>query len=166
MKCNFVIIILVLLSVSFQSCDKESINPDIDDFCKVKPEGWVCEIIQSDFKAADIPKDAGNPVAIIKYKSLNREFTSFDNIKVNPSLILNLYPIAQKDELIEIIQAQQMHSWCIPVYYGESKEYFIVTSPCFINGGSFTDEAKASIIDLHRALSGILTNTNKELTAN
>lgn len=164
MRTKFLNLTLVVLLFSVQSCDKEIINADIEDFCRVKPEGWICEIIQSDFKEYELPKDAATPMAIIKYKSINREFPTFDNQKENPSLIINLYPISQKDELIDFIQTQQMYSWCIPMYYGESNEYFILTSPCFINGGVFTEEAKTSINDLHQALASLLTHTNKDLT--
>lgn len=164
MKTKFLYLLFIVILFSIQSCDKENINPGIEDFCRAKPEGWVCEIIQSDLKEYNFQENTLTPIAIIKYKSLNREITTSNNQKENPSLIINLYSIAQKDELIDFIQSQAMYSWCIPIYYGESKEYFVVTSPCFINGGSFTEEAKASIEDLHQALAGILTNTNKNLT--
>ena len=59
--------------------------------------------------------------------------------------------------LIEFIKSQQLYSWCIPMYYGETKDYFILTSPCFINGGAFTDEANDCISDLHEALISIIT---------
>jgi hypothetical protein len=75
---------------------------------------------------------------------------------INPSLVLDLYPVSKKEELIQFLKSQQIFSWCIPEYFGETEEYFIITSPCFINSGTFTSEADSSIIDLYKALSEII----------
>jgi hypothetical protein len=113
--------------------------------------------------APDIVKDNRNNRAlpsdrpIIKYKNPDREFSGFTEETLNPSLILDFYPIKNKPELIEFIKSQQMYSWCIPQYYGETNDYFILTSPCFINEGTFTDQANSTINDLHDALRSIIS---------
>lgn len=163
MKTKFLNLLFVVVLFSIQSCDKESINPGIDDFCRAKPEGWVCEIIKADVEDYNFQGNTVVPIAIIKYKCVDKEFITWDKKKVSPSLRIQIYPMAKKDELSEYIESQAMFSWCIPIYYGESKEYFVVTSPCFVNGGSFTEEAKASIIDLHESLASILSNVNQEI---
>jgi hypothetical protein len=154
----FAIIIIILFS-----CDKNINNPSLEEFCSVAPNGWECELIINSFIQKYIPQNADTPIAIIKYKNPSREFTRFDSTKVNPSLILDLYPILQKEELIDFIKSQQMYSWCIPMYYGETKDYFIITSPCFINSGSFTDEADSCISDLHKALESLITTNDYNL---
>ncbi len=146
------IIIIVLLS----ACGKDNINTSLEDFCNVKPEGWECEIIENNFNENDIPKNTKDPIAIIKYRNLSREFTRFGQ-DVYPSLILDLYSIKDKRELKKFISSQLMYSWCIPTYYGENRDFFVITSPCFINYGSFTEEADSSIIDLHNSLENILS---------
>lgn len=152
--------LIIFISFSFLSCEKEEINPTLNDFCNIKPFGWDCEIIQNDFETNDIPKNAKEPVAVIKYKNTNREMIHLSGTKLHPSLILDLYPIEQKQELIDLIKSQQFYSWCIPIYYGETKDYFILTSPCFINEGTFTEQANSSINDLQNALNKIITKHN------
>ena len=148
------------------SCDKIITNPSLEEFCSVAPNGWECELITDSFNQNDIPQKADNPVAIIKYKNPSREFERFESTKVNPSLTLDLYSILLKEELIDFIKSQQMYSWCIPTYFGETNDYFIITSPCFINSGSFTDEADSCISDLYKALESLMTINDYDLIGN
>lgn len=159
-------LLLVFSFVFLVACEKDDKNLSLQDFSSVIPNGWVCEIIESNFELNDIPKNAENPIAIIKYRNINREFIKYVDTKVNPSLTLNLYPINQKKELIDFIKSQQIFSWCIPIYYGETNNYFIITSPCFINNGTFTNEADSSINDLHESLKTILTVKEYDLIDN
>jgi len=158
---TYAIAFFVLCAFLLVSCDKEPENTSksyiFDTFCSVAPDGWDCEIITDHFNSGDIPVQAGDPIAIVKYKNDNREFNTYDNTHVHPSLTLNIYPVEQKEQLIELIRSQQLLSWCVPVYYGETANYFVVTSPCFINGGAFTEEANASMEDLHTALGEFIT---------
>ena len=78
-------------------------------------------------------------------------------------MILNFYNIGDKEDLQSAIEAQRIFSWCIPVYYGETESYFIVTSPCFINSGCFSEEANECIEDLHVALTEYFSEHNEEL---
>ena len=153
-------LLMIIFLIPFISCKKEGENPTLEDFCHVKPDSWECVIIQDNFDLNDIPKNANNPLAIIKYKNLSREFAWFSGVKVNPSLTLDFYSIKQKQELIDFIKSQRFYSWCIPMYYGETDDFFILTSPCFINNGSFTDDAESCIRDLHESLGKILTKNN------
>ncbi|MFC0877472.1 hypothetical protein ACE01N_12800 [Saccharicrinis sp. FJH2] len=157
--------IFKLLSIAFViaiciSCEKADKNPALDDFCSAAPAGWNCEIVRDNFDIRDYPKNADVPLAVIKYQNPDRAFEKYVDTPVSSSLILDFYPIAQKQELITFIKSQQMYSWCIPIYYGETKEYFIITSPCFINSGTFTDEADACIEDLHNALEELITKNS------
>ena len=163
MKTMICTIIVIITSIILFSCDNDDKNPSLEEFCSVAPDGWECVLIRNNFSQGDIPQNAENPVAIIKYKNNTREFIKFENIGVNPSLILDFYPINHKDELIDFIKSQQMYSWCIPIYYGETKDYFIITSPCFINSGIFTEEADSSIKDLHSALEKIIIKKDYSL---
>ena len=155
-----------MLLIAFLSCEKDKQNPTFEDFCNIRPKGWDCEIIQSNFDVNDFLRNAEKPIAIIKYKNLNREFTMLNDSKVNPSLILDFYSIKQKNDLNDFIISQQIYSWCIPIYYGETKDYFIMTSPCFINSGSFTEEADSCISDLHKSIESILIRINQDLIEN
>jgi len=163
MKTYKFLFLIIYISFLLLSCEKEEKNPTLNDFCNIKPTGWDCEIIQNDFDKNDIPQNAKEPIAVVKYKNTNRELIHLSGAMFYPSLILDLYPIAQKRELIDLIKSQQIYSWCIPIYYGETKDYFILTSPCFINAGTFTEQADSSINDLHNAINKIITKNNYNL---
>ncbi|HMV09012.1 MAG TPA: hypothetical protein PK325_06795 [Cyclobacteriaceae bacterium] len=166
MKTSKFLFLITCISCSLLSCEEEEKNPTLNDFCRIKPTGWDCEIIQNDFNKNDIPQNAKEPVAVLKYKNTSREFTHLSGERLNPSLILDLYPIAQKKELINFIKSQQLYSWCIPIYYGETKDYFILTSPCFINAGTFSEQADSSIGDLREAIDKVITKSNYGLIQN
>ncbi len=138
----------------------------LEDFCLIKPNDWDCEIILANFDSNDYPKNTIEPIAIVKYKNQSCEFTWISETKINPSLILDVYPITQKPELLSLIKSQQLYSWCVPIYYGETKNYFIITSPCFINSGSFTEDAHSCINDLHNALKRIIQKKDYDLIGN
>lgn len=148
---------LLLVLLIFLSCEKNEPNPTLEEFCSIAPDGWQCEIKGDNFDNADIPQNAPEPIAVIKYTNPQKNFTTHLETTDISSLTLDFYPIEQKAMLIGFIKSQQMYSWCIPIYYGETEKYFIVSSPCFINGGSFTEEANSSIEDLHDALKNIIT---------
>jgi hypothetical protein len=166
MKTNKSLILITFFLIALLSCKKEETNPTLDDFCNVKPKDWDCSIIQKDFDKNEIPKNAPEPVIIIKYQNLKSELSGLSNTKLNPSLILDFYPIKKKQTLIDLIKSQLIYSWCIPIYYGETKDYFIVTSPCFINGGIFTEQADSSLIDLQAAIEKIITKKEYGLIQN
>ena len=75
----------------FSSCEKSEQHATFEDFCKVKPDGWECEIIENKFSINDIPKNADIPIAIIKFTNPNREFTGFSDSIVYPSLTIDFY---------------------------------------------------------------------------
>ncbi len=61
---------------------------------------------------------------------------SVDTFEVNVNkrrqhLVLYFYPLSQKDTLNEIIDQSMMYSWCIPMKFKETSDYFIITSPCY-----------------------------------
>jgi hypothetical protein len=157
---NFLSILSLIIHIEMTSCDNDDKNEynklSFNEFCSIIPDGWNCEIIVSDFNIHDIPHSADTPLAIIKYINPNKEFTRYDNRKQHPSLILNFYDIKEKEELIEFIESQRIYSWCIPWYYGETKDYYIITSPCFINGGCFTEECNNCLKELHASLKKII----------
>jgi hypothetical protein len=59
-----------------------------------------------------------------------------------PLVQLFFYDIAEKPHVLNVIEAERLHSWDIPIYFGETDQYVIVTSPAYVNHGIFTDEAK------------------------
>lgn len=149
------ILIVVLFTLNI-SCEKKK-DPSLDDFCAIKPEGWQCEVLTSDFNKNDIPKDTKDPIAIVKYYSAKvLSISSIDPEDTPASFILNLHSIKEKDELLEFINSQRMYSWCIPIAYGQTKDYFIITSPCFSQITPFTIDTDSSVQVLEKALGEIV----------
>lgn len=159
-------LLIIFFLFTLLSCEKKEKSPVFDDFCNVKPKYWDCSIVQKDFDKNQIPQNSPEPIVIIKYQNLNCEFLGLSNTKVNPTLILDFYPINQKQALIDLIKSQQLFSWCTPIYFGETKDYIIITSPCFINGGIFTEQADSCLSDLQAAINTIITKKDYGLIQN
>jgi len=53
---------------------------------------------------------------------------------------------------MKVIGEQSLYSWDIPIYFGETEEYIVVTSPAYVNHGVFTEEAKNTIRPIWNAL--------------
>ncbi len=129
------LISLAVIRLLFGRCSKSEPDVTLNDFCAVAPEGWQCEIIRTDFNQNEIPQAVDDPEAIIKYTNVNDQCAyTIDDTNFSPSFILDVYPISKKTELLAIIRSQRMYSSCIPIYYGETPNYFIISSPCFIYG--------------------------------
>lgn len=155
MSYKSILLFLVLICTSAFYCSDEY-HPTLEDFCSIAPLEWECEIIKDNFNTNDIPQNMDLPIAIIKYKIQDRGFIGYSNKKITPSLTLDFYPIAKKNELISFIKSQRMYSWCIPIYYGETKDFVIITSPCFNNFKHLSDEVNASINNLQNGLKKLM----------
>jgi hypothetical protein len=126
----------------------------IDEFCNAKPNGWTCEVFENSFDTLPVPQgDKGrldNPIAIIKY--INDSVTC-SNLK---PLYLQVYDISKKDTLEKIIAASEMYSWCIPVFFGENEKYYVITSPCYLSNGCWTED---NLKPLYQAIKGLFTKS-------
>jgi hypothetical protein len=49
--------------------------------------------------------------------------------KVNPTIPLYFYDIADRPKVMEVVRKEMIYSWDIPVYFGETDRYVVVTSP-------------------------------------
>ncbi len=120
------------------------------------PEGWNYTIITQNLEETERPHGLWQPVAIVNIANLNKEIENYPGVKpdrkYNPSLRLYFYNITEKQEIMEIIDKEKIHSWCVPIYFDETKKYIIVTSPCYINSGIFTEEAKNYYSPLEKSL--------------
>ena len=135
---------------------KEELGDEILNIGEGIPEGWNYTIITQTMGEIEIPQGLWEPVAIVDFANLNKEIGYYpdakNNKKYHPSLQLYFYNISEKQQIIEIIAKEKMHSSCIPIYFGETGKYIIVTSPCYINSGIFTGEAKDYYYSLEKSL--------------
>jgi hypothetical protein len=135
---------------------KEELGDEILNIGEGIPEGWNYTIITQTMGEIEIPQGLWEPVAIVDFANLDKKIGYYPNAKNNkkyhPSLQLYFYNISEKQQIIEIIAKEKMHSSCIPIYFGETGKYIIVTSPCYINNGIFTEEAKDYYYHLEKSL--------------
>lgn len=162
---KILILCFLIIIISTLSCNEDDSDPitELDEICSIIPGDWNCVIQTDNFNQTNIPEALDTPKAIITFTNTSEEFTRTSGTMMNPSLKLNFYNIDDKEELQSIIESQSIFSWCIPVYYGETVNFYIVTSPCFINNGCFTKESNECIKDLHVALINYFSEYNNEL---
>lgn len=168
---------IILLNGCIQEAAKkqsnEQLGVEILNIGEAVPEGWNYSVTQN-FRGEVIPASGfgkiitqnseeltvhhglWKPVAIVNFINPNKEIEYYQDVKTdkkyNPSLQLNFYNVTEKQRIMEIIDEEKLYSWCVPVYFAETKKYIIVTSPCYINSGIFTEEAKNYYSPLEKSL--------------
>lgn len=176
---GLLLVFIILLNGCIQEITKkqseETLGDEILNIGEAAPKGWnytitqnftgeiisangYSKIITQNSEEMVLPHGLGEPIAIVNFVNLNEEIEYYPDTetgkKHNPSLLLYFYNITEKQEIMKIIDQEKLYSWCIPIYYDETKKYIIVTSPCYINSGIFTDEAKSYYSPLEKSLKG------------
>ncbi len=131
----------------------EKLGDEILNVGECIPEGWNCTIITQNLERAERPHGLWEPVAIVNLINPSAEFKETYG-KINPSLRLYFYDIAEKQEIMKIIAKEVVYSWCRPIYFDETQKYVIVTSPCYINSGVFSKELMNYYSPLEKSLKG------------
>jgi len=149
------LMLIALVSGCVQGVNKEQLKENLGDeilnIGECIPEGWNCTIMTQNLEEIPRPHGVWKPLAIVNFVNPTVEFeTPYGEF--NPSLRLYFYGIAEKQEIMEIIAIESVYSWCTPMYFDETKKYIIVTSPCYINSGVFTEEAKNYYSPLEQSL--------------
>ena len=179
MKTKLLIIIgsllvsIVLFSGCVQEVNKKQSNEELGDeilnIGEAVPEGWnytitqnfvgevipasgYGKIITQDSEEMTIPHGLGKPVAMVNFTNPTIELEVAVGEYRNPSLWLYFYNITEKQEIMGIIVNESIFSWCVPIYFNETNKYIIVTSPCYINSGVFTEEAQTYYTPLEKSL--------------
>ena len=129
--------ILIMIAVVFlNSACVEQINSENGEFDilagleSTLPESWhyarICDV------------DSVNlPVGLTAPKQVFRIYKDeLPQPADTLSILLFFYEIAQKAVIDSIIQEQAIYSWCIPMAFAESTEYYVITSPCHIHSSS------------------------------
>jgi beta propeller repeat protein len=109
---------------------------------EVLPVGWEMRVI--DRKGAmEPPHGLDEPVFRLDFVDSTHQFSDSGGRTIFPSARLYFYEINQRAAIFEVIEKEKVFSWNVPDYFAMTDEYLVVTSPLFINGGHFTEEAKA-----------------------
>lgn len=127
------------------------------------PTGWNCTVYQSnDVKV--VPHGLGRPVFQVVVANTNLSFVKSEvpNLtKQSPVIPLYFYRHGEKADVMRIIQKESIYSWSIPIYFGETAEFVVVTSPAFVNGGVFTPEARHALRPMWKVLRELIPNEEK-----
>jgi len=138
MKAKEILFIgLVLLAIS--SCKIGSGNKSsdsLDAFCSIKPTNWNCKVVQNQFDTIPILEGLDNPLAIVSFSGNSIG----NNLKTSSSesVFLYVYDISKKDTLEKIIAESMKYARCVPIFLGETKNYYVITSSCHVNTSFFT----------------------------
>ncbi len=116
----------------------------------VLPEGWKLRVIDWE-GGMDPPHGLNEPLFRVDFIDPTHEFENQGGMRY-PSLRLYFYDIQEKDTVLKTIEQEKMFSWDVPAYFDETTQYIIVTSPLYINGGVFTDQAMKLYSPLETAL--------------
>ena len=138
-----------MISVSCAFANEDQIIRGVKN---IIPRGWSVEIDKNISNLVGLKKALFQLDFKNKKEYILREITPNKRVIFNPSLQLLFYDIKNKEEILKAIKKTEIMSSNIPIYYSETKEYMILTSPGYINNGVYTKEAKALIEPLDKAL--------------
>lgn len=113
---------------------------------RVLPKGWQCTLIEEPGKMGH-PHGLDEPLFRIDFVNPAESFETR-----HPSLRLHFHSIKDKASILKTIERERVYSWVIPVYYAETKDYLIVTSPAWINEGDYHDTPRRLVAPLDEAL--------------
>ncbi|MCP4583542.1 MAG: hypothetical protein GY839_18185 [candidate division Zixibacteria bacterium] len=117
------------------------------------PHGWKYTVV-TDVGNKGYPQGLDEPVFRVDFTNPVVLFNADTKrgINYNPSVKLYFYLIASKPDIMEAIKKYAYSSSYPPLYFGETAEYIVVTSPSYINSGVYSEEAIKAIRPLWFAL--------------
>lgn len=129
------------------------------------PTGWTCTVHPGG-EVARIPHGLGKPVSQIVVANPDISFpraqlTPVDPKSGSPIIPLYLYPQADKAQVMQVIDKEKDYSWDIPIYFGETGDFVVVTSPAYVNGGCFGPEAKQAVRPAWKVLRELIPKKEK-----
>ncbi len=99
------------------------------------------------------PHGLDEPLFRADFVNPHQQFKAYSADRLaNPRVRLCFYDIKDQERIKAIIKTEEIYSWDIPVYFAETTDYLVITSPTYINGGNYTAEATALYEPLGAAL--------------
>ena len=141
----------------------EGIDPEqyLPGLAEQLPGGWTVEF-DLDPNISIIPHGMNMPLFAGYFTDSTRLLDCEATVREYPHLFLYFYSITQKDIIDSIVAEESVFSWCIPVLYGQTDSLYIISTPCYTNGGCFSDRHKEMIAPLHEALGKYFTGLQGE----
>jgi hypothetical protein len=149
-------IALSLVWTAFATPD-DIFSPDLLLISRIRqdmPDGWQCSAVRQDGQKGH-PLGLEEPVLRLDFAAPGQflaHAAGFGTAKVSPLIQLYLYKIGERAHVLEMIRRGRVYSSNPPIYFGETLDFIVVTSPSYVNHGIFTDEAKRAIFPMWKAL--------------
>ena len=143
---------ILVFALTFSSCADKITSSDepmvITRICKDLPNEWQCTLLHQNGEKGH-PHGLREPLFRADFSAPEQSFQAPIGVekqqKFSPLIQLYFYNIADKSYVLEVIDKERIYSWDIPIYFGETEDYIVVTSPPYVNHGIFTEEAKQAI---------------------
>jgi hypothetical protein len=136
----------------------------VRDLRAKSPGGWNCTVYQGD-DVKVVPHGLGKALFQVVASNTNLSFVKFPEAprptRQSPVIPLYFYRHSEKADIMKIIERESTHSWSIPIYFGETEEFVVVTSPAFVNGGLFTPEARHALRPMWKVLRDLFPKREK-----
>jgi hypothetical protein len=149
--------------------DPTNIEPQVVRKIRAQlPAGWNCAMYQSNGVTA-VPHGLGKPVfqVVTSNTNLSFSFVKFPDAPrpamQSPIIPLYFYRHSDKVEIMKIIERESMYSWSIPIYFGETDEFVVLTSLAFVNSGVFTQEARHALRPMWKVLRDLIPKKERSL---
>jgi hypothetical protein len=124
----------------------------------VLPTGWSLTLIDEKGKMGH-PHGLEEPLFRIDFVNTNIVIQEVEKIygtnrvhELRPNLRLHFHSKVDREHTLAVIKKEQVYSWDIPTIFGETKEFIIVDSPAWYNGGNHGEEANRAMDPLLRSL--------------
>lgn len=144
---RIVYLVLLVFLAGCATCRKPDEDALVSRIRKDLPSRWQCRVITQEGEKGH-PHGLDEPLMRMDLSSPEESFASIEGARtktLSPLIQLYVYDISDKPHVQKVIQEERLYSWNIPIYFGETEDYIVVTSPAYVNYGVFTEEAKKTI---------------------
>jgi hypothetical protein len=131
------------------------------------PAGWNCTVHRDD-DITLVPLGLGKPFFQVVASNRNVSFVRDPDAPRGPKMQSPVIPLyfyrqTEKAEIMKIIEKEGNLSSNIPVFFGETDEFVVVTSPAFVNDGLFTPEARRALRPMWKVLRDLIPKKENTL---
>lgn len=117
------------------------LGPEVLKINEGLPKGWQSELIIENEIVGNL-KGLEEAIAKINFINIQEKMASSKDRWFNPTLVLYFYNIKEKDRILEVIKVESIYSSNIPIFFDETKNYIILTSPLYVNAGHVKEGAE------------------------
>lgn len=148
--------IVSFVALTTASIARASADPLMEDKLRQDlPPGWQLVVVEQERQKGH-PHGLDEPLFRADFTNPGKQIMvpSSGDVprKLNPRIQLYFYGLDSKSHVMKVIERERKCSWDVPIYFGETNDYLVVTSPSYVNHGIFTEDAKNMIRPMWKAL--------------